>query len=121
MAVAVFKGGGPPPLPQRVELDVTGMSCASCADRVERQLNTVDGVRASVNYATRIATIDAAETISPDDLCDVVRRAGYDAAPRALLPDPDIDPDRGHARDLLRRLVVAMVLFVPLADLSVMF
>jgi Cu+-exporting ATPase len=121
MVVAVFSGGNTAPLPQRVELDVTGMSCASCAARVERQLNAIDGVRASVNYATRVATIDAAEAIDPDELCEAVRLAGYDAAPRAPLPDSGSDPDSDHARDLLRRLVVAMVLFVPLADLSVMF
>ena len=121
MAVAVFKGGKPALLPQRVELDVTGMSCASCADRVERQLNKIDGARASVNYATRVATVETAEAISPDELCEAVRRAGYEAAPRAPLPHRDDDPDAEHARDLFRRLVVAMVLFVPLADLSVMF
>ena len=106
---------------QHVELDVTGMSCASCADRVERQLNKTDGVRASVNFATRVATIEAGEHITTADLCAVIRRAGYDASPRRPLPELGIDPDTEHARDLFRRLVVAIVLFVPLADLSVMF
>jgi P-type Cu+ transporter len=114
-------GGGTPPAVQRVELDVTGMSCASCADRVERQLNKTDGVRASVNFATRVATIEVDHDISAADLCAVVRRAGYDASPRTPLPQPRVDPDMQHARDLFRRLVVAIVLFVPLADLSVMF
>src|ERR1700739_4529621 len=97
------------------------MSCASCADRVERQLNKTDGVRASVNFATRVATIEVDHHISATDLCAVVRRAGYDASPRTPLPQPGVDPDMQHARNLLRRLVVAIVLFVPLADLSVMF
>jgi P-type Cu+ transporter len=122
MAVAVFGGDKPAPLSQRVELDVTGMSCASCADRVQRQLTKVDGVvHASVNYATRVATIDGAETISHDQLCEAVRRAGYDAVPRAPLPDTETDPDAAQARVLFRRFVVAVVLFVPLAHLSVMF
>jgi P-type Cu+ transporter len=120
MGVTPLTGRNSAPL-QRVELDVTGMSCASCADRVERQLNKTDGVRASVNFATRVATIDADDTVSTADLCDAVRRAGYDASPRAPVPQPGIDPDTEHARDLFRRLVVAIVLFVPLADLSVMF
>jgi len=120
MGVTLF-GGGTPTAVQRVELDVTGMSCASCADRVERQLNKTDGVRASVNFATRVATIEVDHDISATDLCAVVRRAGYDASPRRPLPQPGADPDMQHARDLFRRLVVAIVLFVPLADLSVMF
>jgi Cu+-exporting ATPase len=114
-------GGDTPTGVQRLELDVTGMSCASCADRVERQLNKTDGVRASVNFATRVATIEVDHHISATDLCAVVRRAGYDASPRTPLPQPGVDPDLQHARDLFRRLVVAIVLFVPLADLSVMF
>src|ERR1700739_1578833 len=114
-------GGGTPTGVQRVELDVTGMSCASCADRVERQLNKTDGVRASVNFATRVATIEVDHHMSAADLCEVVRQAGYDASPRTPLPRPGVDPDMQHARDLFRRLLVAIVLFVPLADLSVMF
>ena len=106
---------------RRVELDVSGMSCATCAARVETKLNKVDGVHASVNFATRVATIDAPDAVGTQDLCEVVRRAGYEAAPRAHLPVDQADPDDVKARSLLRRLLVAAVLFVPLADLSVMF
>ncbi|GFG95898.1 heavy metal translocating P-type ATPase [Mycobacterium timonense] len=106
---------------RRVELDVSGMSCAACAARVETKLNKVDGVRATVNFATRIATIDAVDTISADDLCAVVRRAGYEATPRSQVPIDQADPDDARARSLLRRLLVAAVLFMPLADLSVVF
>ena len=120
MGVAPLTGRNPAPA-QHVELDVTGMSCASCADRVERQLNKTDGVLASVNFATRVATIEADDTVSTADLCDAVRRAGYEASPRTPEPQTGTDPDTEHARDLFRRLVVAIVLFVPLADLSVMF
>ena len=121
MAQTVFGGDKSAAVPLHLELDVSGMSCASCADRVERHLNKIDGVRASVNYATRVATIDTAIMMDADELCSVIREAGYDAAPRAPVPDIDDDADAGHARDLLRRLIVAILLFVPLADLSVMF
>ncbi|MCV7179049.1 heavy metal translocating P-type ATPase [Mycolicibacterium sphagni] len=105
----------------RVELDVSGMSCAACAARVETKLNKLDGVRASVNFATRVASVDAPESVDADELCAVIRKAGYDAAPRSVsLADP-ADPDDQLARNLLRRLAIAAVLFVPLADLSVMF
>ena len=120
VAVTLFTGRELTPA-QRVELNVTGMSCASCADRVERQLNKTNGVRASVNFATRVATIDADASVTTADLCDVVRKAGYGASPRTPLPQPRVDPDTDHARDLFRRLAVAIVLFVPLADLSILF
>ncbi len=106
---------------QRVQLDVTGMSCAACANRVESALNKVPGVRASVNFATRVATVDAGEGTTTTDLCDAVRRAGYEAQTRVPGARRDDDPDDDHARYLLIRLAVAAVLFVPLADLSVMF
>lgn len=105
----------------RVQLDVDGMSCAACAGRVESALNKLPGVRASVNFATRVATIDAGADLPTPELCDAVRRAGYEARPRSAGGTPDADPDSDHARHLMIRLAVAAVLFVPLADLSVMF
>ena len=97
------------------------MTCAACAARVENRLNKLDGVHASVNYATRVATVDASDAVSFDELCDVVQRAGYAAAPRAAGTDLGPDPDEATARSLLLRLAVAAVLFVPLSHLSVMF
>lgn len=107
---------------RRVQLDVTGMTCGACSARVERTLNKMPGVRASVNFGTRVATVDALPEVADSELCDVIRKAGYDAEPRsgAIAGDRD-DEDLSHARYLLRRLLVAAVLFVPLADLSVMF
>ncbi|MDA0249536.1 MAG: heavy metal translocating P-type ATPase [Actinomycetota bacterium] len=113
-------GGADAPPSRRVELDVSGMTCAACAARVESRLNKVDGVRASVNYATRVATVDAPGVVATDDLCEVVRRAGYEADLRAAGRDDRPDPDDAVARSLLRRLAVAAVLFVPLSHLSVM-
>ncbi|WP_445169685.1 heavy metal translocating P-type ATPase [Mycolicibacterium sp. Dal123E01] len=109
------------PNAHRIELDVSGMSCAACAARVETKLNKLDGVRASVNFATRVASVDSPESMSVEDLCAVIRKAGYDAAPRSASQADPVDPDDRLARNLLRRLAIAAVLFVPLADLSVMF
>ena len=75
MTTTVTGGSEAPPF-RRVELAVSGMTCAACAARVETRLNKVDGVRASVNYATRVATVDAPQALSSDELCDVVARAG---------------------------------------------
>ncbi|MDN4517441.1 heavy metal translocating P-type ATPase [Mycolicibacterium austroafricanum] len=107
---------------QRFQLDVSGMSCGSCAARVESTLNKVDGVRASVNFATRVATVDAPAGVGATQLCRVVTDAGYPAQLHAQqAAEPDDDPDARYARSLMVRLAVAAVLFVPLADLSVMF
>ena len=120
MTLTVAAGSGAPQL-RRVELDVSGMSCGACAARVETKLNKVGGVHASVNFATRVATIDAPDAVGTEDLCEVVRRAGYQAAPRSHVPVDRPDPDDANARGLLLRLLVAAVLFVPLADLSAVF
>ncbi|MGV0595770.1 heavy metal translocating P-type ATPase [Mycolicibacterium porcinum] len=106
---------------QRIALDVTGMSCGACAARVENKLNKIEGVRASVNFATRVATVEATPDVGVEQLCAVIERAGYQAAPRTERATTDVDPDADHARSLLRRLAIAAVLFIPLADLSVMF
>ena len=120
MTTTVAEGTGAPPL-RRVELDVSGMTCGACAARIQTRLNKLDGVRASVNYATRVATVDAPEAVSQDQLCEVVARAGYQAEVRTPGADERPDPDDAVARSLLIRLAVAAVLFVPLSHLSVMF
>ncbi|MGF6757848.1 heavy metal translocating P-type ATPase [Paraburkholderia sp. GAS42] len=71
-------------VPATVELDIGGMTCASCANRVEKALARVPGVtRASVNLATEIATIEAAPAVAADELVAAVTKAGYEAAPVA--------------------------------------
>lgn len=67
---------------QRIELDLTGLSCGACARRVENALNKIDGVRASVDFGTRVATIEADRDVSVSDLCDAVQNAGYGAKQR---------------------------------------
>ncbi len=74
-----------------VELAITGMTCASCANRIERKLNKLDGVTATVNYATEKAKVSFPVAVSTDDLLRTVEAAGYAAA----LPTP---PDEVAAR-----------------------
>lgn len=105
----------------RRELDISGMSCAACAARVERKLNKLDGVRAAVDYATATATIDTPSGITTDDLCDTVSAAGYAAAPRTDQSDRFADRDRDAANSVFLRLIVAIVLFIIVADLSILF
>lgn len=69
------------------ELDIDGMTCASCVSRVEKALAKVPGVtRASVNLATERATVDAAPGVSASQLAAAVRQAGYDATPVTATP-----------------------------------
>jgi Cu+-exporting ATPase len=79
---------------EHLELPISGMTCASCANRIERRLNKLDGVRASVNYATERATVDLDGTVSPDELVAAVRAAGYEAALPATDPGPAPDPEQ---------------------------
>ncbi|UMP07596.1 heavy metal translocating P-type ATPase [Amycolatopsis sp. EV170708-02-1] len=88
------------------------MTCASCAARVERKLNKVDGVSATVNYATEKAQVDFPGALSVEDLVGVVESAGYTAQP----PRPDEDED--ETGSLRTRLVVSAVLAVPVIVLA---
>ncbi|MFD5095614.1 heavy metal translocating P-type ATPase [Amycolatopsis thailandensis] len=99
-----------------VELTVSGMTCAACSARVERTLNKLDGVRASVNYATERATVQVPEALADGVLIERVRKSGYTAEIRG-----EEDPDTGfeRVRDLRRRLVVAALLAIPLGNLSI--
>jgi Cu+-exporting ATPase len=99
-----------------VELRITGMTCASCANRIERKLNKLDGVTASVNYATEKARVTHDARVSEDDLVAAVAAAGYGVIP----PEPDTaDDDRDPAADeARRRLVVSALLSVPVIAMS---
>ena len=68
-----------------VELRISGMTCASCANRIERSLNKLDGVAATVNYATEKASVTVPGGYDPAQLIAEVEKAGYTAA----LPTPD--------------------------------
>ncbi|MFI5593216.1 heavy metal translocating P-type ATPase [Amycolatopsis sp. NPDC051758] len=99
-----------------VDLAVTGMTCAACSARVERTLNKLDGVRASVNYATERATVQVPADLGDEVLLGRIRKAGYGAHVRG---EDDEDLTEKRVRDLRRRLIVAAVLAVPLCDLSI--
>ncbi|MGH3547207.1 MAG: heavy metal translocating P-type ATPase [Pseudonocardiaceae bacterium] len=104
---------------RRYEILVGGMTCAACAARVERKLNKLDGVTATVNYATERARVQCPTDTDPRQLIELVQRAGYTA--RRVDDVPAVDDDAGHAlrvADLRRRLAVAAVLAVPICDLS---
>ncbi len=110
-------------------LDVHGMSCTSCAARVEKKLNKLDGVHATVSYATEKAVVQAPADVDVETLLGTVRATGYEASIR---PDPHArhqhgDEHAGHdmsdgglhgPASLLKRLKVAAVLTVPVVLLS---
>jgi P-type Cu+ transporter len=94
---------------QHVEFPVAGMTCASCAGRVERSLNELDGVTATVNYATERAAVDYDPVaVRPEELTGAVEAAGY----AATLPDED------GTLPIRRRLVVSAALTVPVLLVS---
>src|SRR5690606_21047110 len=64
----------------RIELPIAGMTCAACANRIERKLNRLDGVAASVNYATEVAAVEYdPAAVAPEQLVRTVEAAGYEA------------------------------------------
>ena len=109
----------PTPVAQTtIELDVTGMTCASCAARIEKRLNRLDGVEATVNYATEKATVHAPEGYDPLELITTVENAGYGAT----LPTPkhadtqDADGEPGDDPELTalrQRFIGSALLSVP--------
>ncbi|MCP1503874.1 Cu+-exporting ATPase [Curtobacterium herbarum] len=99
--------------PAPVELAIEGMTCASCANRIERKLNRMPGVSATVNYATETATVSLPDGTAVDDAIATVEQAGYGAR----RPEP-AQPDVDALAPLRRRLVVSTVLAVPVVALS---
>ena len=103
---------------EHVDLPIAGMTCASCAARIERRLNKLDGVTATVNYATEKASVDYdPSAVAPGDLVGAVEAAGYTASLPAARPAPaphDADP----ARDLRVRVLVSAALSLPVLLLS---
>ncbi len=65
--------------PSEIQLDIAGMTCASCAARIEKKLNRIDGVTATVNYATEKAKVSFPDTVTADDLIAQVESTGYTA------------------------------------------
>ncbi|MBF6069929.1 copper-translocating P-type ATPase [Nocardia farcinica] len=109
------------PVAGRIELEIGGMTCASCANRIEKKLNKLDGVTATVNYATEKARVDFTGDIAPEDLIATVEAAGYTAA----LPAPATTGEPESARvevdptaALRTRLLVSAVLTVPVIAMA---
>ncbi|WP_433408067.1 heavy metal translocating P-type ATPase [Saccharomonospora azurea] len=107
-----------------LEIAIGGMTCASCANRVERKLNKLDGVTATVNYATEKAKVTFPEELDPAELVSTVEAAGYTAElPRPAEPADTIGGERSDESDdahrsLRQRLVGAAVLSVPVVLLA---
>ncbi len=101
----------------QVELAITGMTCASCANRIERKLNKLDGVVATVNYATEKAKVTYDPSVTTDQLLSTVAAAGYSAA----LPqtEPPSEPASNDATAALRqRLIICTILTVPVVAMA---
>ena len=94
------------------DLVIGGMTCASCASRVERKLNRLDGVTATVNFATEAARVSFPETLTVGDLIAAVERTGYTAA---LPAPPDAGRDADAAASSRRPLRLRMLVSVALA------
>jgi Cu+-exporting ATPase len=96
-----------------VTLNIDGMTCASCAARIEKRLNRIDGVHATVNFATEQASVDAPADVSTDELMAAVEATGYGATVKADGPPVD------HSEPpYLRRLAASAVLSLPVLALS---
>ena len=95
-----------------ISLDLTGMTCASCANRIEKKLNKVDGVQATVNYATEKARVQAPKGTTAQDLIAVVEAAGYGAR------ETTVEPREERADVLLPRVQLAFTLAVPVIAVS---
>ncbi|WP_200213705.1 heavy metal translocating P-type ATPase [Micromonospora coerulea] len=110
-----------PVAPNLIELAIGGMTCASCAARIEKKLNRMDGVEATVNYATEKATVRYADAVSPAELIATVEKTGY----TAVVPPPPAPAGTEPAaapvdelRGLRTRLWVSVALSVPVILLA---
>ncbi|MEO3799762.1 heavy metal translocating P-type ATPase [Nonomuraea sp. B1E8] len=102
-----------------VELSIGGMTCASCANRIERKLNKMDGVTATVNYATEKAKVTFPEDVDPQQLIAEVEKAGYTAE---LPAPPETEAAEQKPEDELQplrhRLITSVVLSVPVVAMA---
>ncbi|MFB8203480.1 heavy metal translocating P-type ATPase [Kitasatospora purpeofusca] len=122
------------PASTEVELRIGGMTCASCAARIEKKLNRMDGVTATVNYATEKAKVAFGPDVSVADLVATVEATGYTAAPPRPATTAPAGPVSDHADDragdhadgsaadelapLRQRLITAVVLAVPVVAMA---
>jgi Cu+-exporting ATPase len=97
---------------QQVELNVGGMTCASCQRRVEKALNKIEGVSASVNYATGTALVNSEQQIDPNKFIQVIVNSGYTASLTAKAKE------RYGAKEFKNRLIVSSIFAIPLIVLT---
>src|SRR3954468_17175656 len=102
-----------------VELAIGGMTCASCANRIERKLNKLDGVTATVNFATEKAKVTFPDSVSTAELLETVHQAGY-AATLPAAPDASAAPaaEDDPSRPWRDRLLLSAVLTLPVVLLA---
>ncbi|MBO0852709.1 MAG: copper-translocating P-type ATPase [Nocardia sp.] len=103
-----------------IELEIGGMTCASCAARIEKKLNRIEGVSATVNYATEKAKVSFPSSVTPEQLVARVVDTGYTAEvhdPRPAAPTSPEPAETSPAR-LLRRLLISLALAVPVVGLA---
>ena len=106
---------------ESIDLTIGGMTCASCAMRIEKKLNKLEGVAASVNYATEKAKVTVPAAYDPALLIAEVERAGYTAAlpaPKTAAPDDAEDPVDREVASLRQRLIVSTILTVPVIAMA---
>jgi P-type Cu+ transporter len=123
MSSAAVTGEARLPGSREIELSIRGMTCAACAARVERKLGALGDVTATVNLATEKATVIAPPSVPVQRLIDAVEQAGYEAELAGQAAADNGDAPRGADAGvayLRRRLIVALVFFIPLSDLSVL-
>ncbi|MFD9944657.1 heavy metal translocating P-type ATPase [Nonomuraea sp. NPDC059023] len=103
-----------------VELSIGGMTCASCANRIERKLNKMDGVTATVNYATEKAKVTFPEGLDPEQLIATVESAGYTAAlPKVEKAEAGTAAEEDdELRPLRNRLITSLVLGIPVIAMA---
>ena len=106
-----------PTIDTSVDLVVGGMTCSSCSARIEKRLNRIDGVTASVNFAMETARVTFTDPVTVEQLIAAVQEAGYTAAvPAPPQADDDAHPDqaeRDPVAELRRRLIITTVLTLP--------
>ena len=104
-----------------LELPIRGMTCASCANRIQRKLNKLAGVTATVNYATEKASVDYDPTaVAPEALLEAVKAAGYSAALPQTEQTAEVDAahESSETTALRRRLIISALLSAPVLVMS---
>ncbi len=103
-----------------IELDITGMTCASCANRIERKLNKLDGVTATVNYSTEKAKVTFPEGLAPEELVATIEQTGYGATlPKPeRRPDAATEPEADPTASLRQRVLISAALSVPVIAMA---